>query len=116
MAQDFSRDFYNGRRWRKTARAYAESQNWICERCHNRCFVGSGKRPRYIVHHRTPLTVENIHNDAIAYGWDNLELLCIACHNAVHGGGIDRECVFDASGQPVGIQNHIRRTPPGHGG
>ena len=86
MAKDFSKAFYNSRRWRKNAKAFAESKCWICSRCHNRSITGSGT-PRMIVHHKTPLTPENIHDDSIAYGWDNLELLCIDCHNAVHAEG-----------------------------
>lgn len=107
MAKDFSKDIYNSRRWRKTAKAYAQSQNYICERCHNRNFIGTGKTPRFIVHHKHPLTPANVTDDNVVYGWDNLELLCIYCHNAVHDSHIDRECVFDEDGNPVGIRRHL---------
>ena len=106
MAKDFSKAFYNSRRWRKNAKAFAESKCWICSRCHNRSMTGSGT-PRMIVHHKTPLTPENIHDDSIAYGWDNLELLCIDCHNAVHAEGKGGECQFDADGNPTGRKTFI---------
>ena len=108
MARAFSKDIYNSRRWRKVAHAYAESQHYVCERCHNRSFVGTGKPPRFIVHHKTYLSPKNVGDDSVVYGWDNLELLCIYCHNAVHGTGMGRECVFDDDGNPIGILEHNR--------
>ena len=110
MAKDFSKGIYNSRRWRAVAKAYAESQHYICERCHNRSFAGTGKPAHFIVHHKRHLNPENVTDDSTVYGWDNLELLCIYCHNAVHAaahtsaGG--RECVFDDDGNPIGIINH----------
>lgn len=108
VAKEFSAAIYNSQRWRKVAKAYAESQHHICERCHNRSFIGTGKEPRFIVHHKRHLTPDNVHDDYIVYGWNNLELLCIYCHNAVHGTGLDRECLFDDDGNPVGIIDHSR--------
>jgi hypothetical protein len=42
-------------------------------------------------------------NDDIAYGFDNLELLCLECHNSIHfGTGILREGYkFDEEGNLV---------------
>ncbi len=105
MAKDFARDFYNSQRWRKCARAYAESKLYICERCHNKFTRRDGKRQRYIVHHKTPLTPDNINDPRIAYGWDNLEFLCIECHNAVHSRHhTGRRCRFDADGNLIDCQ------------
>ena len=70
--------------------------------------LGAGKPPRFIVHHKTHLSPENVGDDSVVYGWDNLELLCIYCHNAVHGTGMGRECVFDDDGNPIGILEHNR--------
>lgn len=109
MARDFSKGIYNSRRWRAVARAYAESQHYICERCQNRSFAGTGKSAHFIVHHKEHLTPENVHDDNVVYGWDNLELLCIYCHNAVHSQGLDRECRFDGEGNPIAIIDHERR-------
>lgn len=108
MAKSFSKAIYNGRRWRKTAKSYASSQMYICERCHNKSFVGNVNTDRFIVHHKTPLTPANICDDSIVYGWDNLELLCIYCHNAVHAVGEgSRECVFDEDGNVVALAEHV---------
>ncbi len=107
MAKPFSKAFYESRQWRKVSKAYALSQHYVCERCHNRSLLGkSDAEARFIVHHKIPLTPENINDPAIAYGWDNLELLCQACHNIVHSQGLDREAVFDADGNVIGIQDH----------
>lgn len=112
MARDFSRDIYNSRRWRKVAKAYAESQHYICERCQNRSFAGTGKPAHFIVHHKNHLSPGNVHDDSTVYGWDNLELLCIYCHNAVHASAVDRECLFDDDGNPVGIVSHGKGDTP----
>lgn len=77
MAKDFAKDFYNSTVWRKTAKLYKQSKLGICERCgrpHN----------KMIVHHIIELTPENINNPDINLNWDNLELLCIDCHNREH--------------------------------
>ena len=108
VAREFSKDIYNSQRWRKLAHAYAESQHYVCERCQNRSFVGSGKPARFIVHHKQYLTLENVNDDSVVYGWNNLELLCIYCHNAVHASGLDRECLFDDDGNPIVIIYHER--------
>lgn len=75
MARAFARDFYDSKAWRKTRRAYARSVHGICERC---------GEPGFMVHHKTELTPENINDDRIAFGFDNLELLCQTCHNQQH--------------------------------
>jgi hypothetical protein len=108
MAKEFSNSFYNSQRWRKTARAYAESRHYVCERCGNQSFRGKKpKRERFIVHHKILLTPENITDDQVTCNWDNLELLCICCHNKIHDGHEGRECLFDDDGNPIGIVEHV---------
>ena len=67
--------FYNSVQWRKTSKAYLDSQDNICERC--------GK-PAKLAHHKTYLTKTNINNTYISLNWDNLEALCQDCHNKEH--------------------------------
>ena len=101
MAQEFSKNIYNSKRWRKNAKAFAESKHWICEQCGRSIGGSSG---RYIVHHREHLTQSNVTDDYIVYGWDNLQLLCLDCHNSVHGTGAIHAtglCKFDNSGDAV---------------
>ena len=53
-----------------------DSKNWICERC--------GK-PATICHHKKYLNSRNVTDPEISLNWENLECLCIECHNAEHG-------------------------------
>ena len=104
MAKWFSKKIYEGRRWRKCARAYAESKLFICERCHCPVKPNIGKERHWVVHHREELTPDNIHDDMIVYGWDNLMLLCDSCHKIVHGrDSSQRVMKFDSDGQLVGF-------------
>lgn len=53
----------------------------MCERCLARGVIEPGSKDRPLeVHHKIPLTPENVKNPDIALGWDNLELLCKTCH------------------------------------
>ena len=91
MAKDFARSFYASALWKKTRSAYARYRYGLCERC---------GRPGDIVHHKIYLTPENITNDAIALGFDNLEMLCIVCHNREHDSSdaISPDLYFDEDG------------------
>jgi len=68
--------FYKGKAWRRVSAAYMSSKAYICERC--------GK-PAQICHHKTWLNGSNVNDPNIALSFDNLEALCIECHNAEHG-------------------------------
>lgn len=68
--------FYNSKEWRRVSTAYMSSKLYICERC--------GK-PAQICHHKTWLNGSNVNDPNIALSFDNLEALCIECHNAEHG-------------------------------
>lgn len=105
MAREFSRHIYESRRWRKCAKAYAESKLYVCEKCHNAIPHKDGRPQRFIVHHIRPLTPDNIGDDATVYGWDNLMLLCQECHNAIHARGEDggRRVCFDEDGNVTGV-------------
>ena len=78
--REFAKGFYKSRAWQRTSRAYAKSVGGLCERCAAKGLPVAGQ----IVHHRTPLTPENIHDTAVTLAWSNLELLCRDCHTACH--------------------------------
>ena len=69
--------FYVSWTWRRCRKAFAESKGNLCERCLN---AGSKDRPLE-VHHKIPLTAENIHDPKVTLNWNNLELLCKDCHD-----------------------------------
>ena len=71
------------------------SQYYICERC--------GGMAR-IVHHIKYITPQNIHDPNITLSWDNLQALCIDCHNAEHmssGGACAEGLRFNSKGEIV---------------
>lgn len=84
--------FYNSRQWRQLSRAFLLSKNYICERC---------GAPAEIAHHRKYLNAANVADLQISLNPDNLEALCLACHNAEHfadGGAVANGLVFDENG------------------
>mgnify|MGYP003623507969 CR=1 FL=1 len=94
--------FYNSRTWRRVSKAFMQSKRYICERC-----GGAGE----VVHHKIYLDRWNVSDPEIAYNWENLECLCLACHNVEHGGGGSATAVdirFDSAGNVV----HTPHTPP----
>jgi len=68
--------FYKSAAWKRVSAAYMSSRAYLCERC--------GK-PAQICHHKQWLNGSNVHDPAIALSFDNLEALCMDCHNAEHG-------------------------------
>ena len=67
--------FYHSTAWKKCKLAYKSLRNYTCERC---------GRPGWIVHHKTPLTIENVNDPSISLDFSNLELVCLSCHDAEH--------------------------------
>lgn len=95
--------FYHSARWRKISRLYLQQKNFICERCGELATI---------VHHKQRLNANNVDNAAIALSENNLEALCLSCHNREHF-GINksiRECVFDAAGNCVGVRSRESST------
>ena len=83
--------FYKTTRWKNTRKIYALSKHCICERCGKPVYVDGitdyidkEHRIKGIVHHRIHLNESNYTDENIAYGFDNLELLCLECHNKEH--------------------------------
>ena len=99
--------FYKSKAWKQVRRTYALSKHCICERCGKPVYVDGindylikEHRTKGIVHHKIHLNETNVKDDNIAYGFDNLELLCIEDHNKEHfNTGILREgFTFDENG------------------
>ena len=64
--------FYKSKEWLRCRESYISSVHGICEHCN-----GAG----YIVDHITELNASNIDDPEIALNHDNLQYLCIPCHN-----------------------------------
>lgn len=86
--------FYHSRAWEATRDAYLASKMHICERC---------GRPAKVVHHKTYLTAENVGDPTTALGFENLEALCMECHNREHFGSqaVAEGLKFDKDGNIV---------------
>lgn len=80
MAADAVETFYASWQWVKCRRAYTASKGGLCERCLARGLIEPGAE----VHHKRRLTADNVSNPDISLNWDNLELLCTACHKEEH--------------------------------
>lgn len=78
--REFARKLYSSKRWQKTRAAYKKSVGGLCERCWKNGVIKAGE----IVHHKIPLTPENINDPNIALSFDNLELVCRDCHAEIH--------------------------------
>ena len=104
MAKAFSKHIYESSRWKKCAGAFAKSKLYICERCGKLVRPNEKNKLRYVIHHRQPLTPDNVNDDLLVYGWDNLQLLCYECHMIVHGmHRQSRAMEWDAEGNLIGF-------------
>ena len=86
------KEFYHSAAWRRLSRAFLLSRCYICERC--------GK-PAEIAHHKRHITPVNITDLEITLNPENLEALCLDCHNAEHfsaGGAVLRGLEFTPDG------------------
>lgn len=75
MAREFAKKFYKSSAWIKCRNSYISSVYGLCERC---------EKPGYIVHHKIHLNQSNINDPDVSLNHDNLEYLCLDCHNEHH--------------------------------
>jgi len=67
-------EFYKTKAWRKTSVAYRQ-EHPLCEECLRQGII----TPAEMVHHVVEIT-----DGGDPLDWDNLESLCLACHNRIH--------------------------------
>lgn len=93
--------FYHSTEWRKARATKLRMAHYVCERC--------GK-PYGIVHHKIHLDERNVLDPSIALSLDNLEVLCLECHNREHyAKSTDRRIRFDSSGNIVSVDEDTPR-------
>lgn len=73
-ARQQDKNFYSSVRWLKLRAAFV-SENPLCAECKRKGRV----TPARHVHHKQP---RKAYPD-LAYEWDNLESICLECHNAL---------------------------------
>lgn len=81
----FAARFYSSPAWKQCRDAFRKSRGKLCERCLARGIINAGTKENPLqVHHKIPITPDNIDDPAITLNWDNLETLCQQCHAAEH--------------------------------
>lgn len=80
MAREETRQLYQSQAWKDTRRAYLRSVGGLCERCLAEGII----TPAEIVHHKVPLTEDNVKDLNVSLSWNNLQALCRQCHAEVH--------------------------------
>lgn len=70
----YAKKFYNSKAWELCRSSYiATVPGGICEHCDD--------KPGYIVDHIIEINIDNINDPNITLNHDNLQYLCIECHN-----------------------------------
>lgn len=77
--KSIDRTFYNSKAWKVCRAAYLK-QHSLCERCLQKGEV----TPAVIVHHKIHLNKQNVNDPSITLNFENLEALCLDCHNKHH--------------------------------
>lgn len=85
------RKFYDGKEWKKLREHVKKRDNYECQECKRQGIVRidaneyseSAKRKKIalVVHHKKELE----HHPELALDEDNLETICVDCHNKEHG-------------------------------
>ena len=82
MASEFAGNFYKTALWKNVRKSYVKSVGGLCENCYSKGIIKHGDT----VHHKIPLSPDNIHDLSITTNPDNLILLCRDCHAEMHKG------------------------------
>jgi len=72
--------FYASWSWRKCRQSFLNSKGHLCEVCRKKGMIV----PATQVHHKQPITPENLKNPEITLNHANLMALCDECHQAQH--------------------------------
>ena len=72
--------FYSTMAWRKCRESFLRSKGRLCEICLSKGLI----EPATQVHHKKPITPENVKNPEITLNHQNLMALCDECHREQH--------------------------------
>lgn len=86
--------FYHSTKWKRVRMQVIQIHRGKCQEC--------GKAGTE-VHHKIPLTENNLTKDNIALGLNNLELLCDKCHNSkrTENKQVRGDLIFDERGDLI---------------
>jgi 5-methylcytosine-specific restriction enzyme A len=68
----FAEKFYASTAWKKCRESYIPTVHGLCEHCND---------PGYILDHIEEITPDNINDPFITLNHENLQYLCLVCHN-----------------------------------
>ena len=80
--RSIERSFYKSRAWEATRKIYLDRVSYQCERCKAKGLIV----PARIVHHKIYLTEANYRDPSVSLNLENLEAVCLDCHNKIHFG------------------------------
>lgn len=76
----FAKPFYKGRAWQKVRAFVLDRSHGLCEKCLEKGEIV----PADVVHHKVPLTAENVNDPDVALNPERLVALCHDCHTEEH--------------------------------
>jgi hypothetical protein len=80
MAEEWARTLYLSRAWVELRQRLILQRGPVCEQCGAVVADTSG----LVGHHKVALTPQNVTDPTITLNPDNVELICLKCHNAKH--------------------------------
>lgn len=86
---------YKSKKWQKVRKLKLSMQPF-CEVC----LLKGIYTPAYIVHHKEYITDQNYFDDNVFFNLDNLQSICLDCHNKEHFAD-KKDYVFDIEGNLV---------------
>lgn len=104
------KQFYKTKAWEDVRKYIWLKQHCLCNRCNRPVYVSGiseyipkEKRLKGIVHHKIYLNDYNYTDDKIALDENNLEGICIDCHNKEHFSciAIRNDLMFDEYGNVI---------------
>lgn len=103
IAKEYAKKFYKSRAWQQCRTSYISTVHGLCEHC----LEDDKYTPGYIVDHIIEINPSNINNPEITLNHQNLQFLCLPCHNTKHFGKdieVIREGLsFDGDGNIIEI-------------
>lgn len=103
-------EFYQSKPWKMVRRNVWLKQRCLCIRCKRAVYVNGiskfipkEKRLKGIVHHKEYLNDDNYLDINVSLNEDNLEGLCIDCHNQEHFSSLStrEDLKFDSDGNLI---------------
>ena len=75
-------ELYVSWKYRKCKKGFIKFKGGLCEECLKEGIINPGTKKQPLeVHHKIPLTDENINDPSITMNWENMELLCKKHHD-----------------------------------